>query len=118
MARSIQLAPRVQIGPVTDFVVPQAITVGATEREWRARLDPAQEYPTCVWTVVLEWSFDNQATWAHWRSIGPITGITLTEKGLYPAIGGTFPPGAQPTHLRGRITLSERVSCGLTAVTQ
>lgn len=116
-ARTVQLLPRINVGPITNQEAP-SIALAQGEREWNARLDPAQDYPTVVWTIILEYSLDNQATWKPWRG-STQTGIILNEKGNYPGIGGTFPPGlfpdTPPTHLRGIISLSERINCGLKA---
>lgn len=112
--RNVQILPRVLIGPVTDMETP-AVVVDPADTEWVARLDPDKDYPTCTWFVSLWLSSDNGVTWLPWRSVG-LTGIVRDpERGLYPALGGTF-PGFNPTHLKGFVTLSEQITIGLKAV--
>lgn len=119
MARTVQLLPRVTIGPITNQVSP-SLAIQAGETEWVARLDPDKDYPTVVWTILLEYSLDNQATWKPWRGTVGQVGIVLNEKGLYPSIGGTFPDAGgvvlTPTHIRAIVSLSEQIVCGLKAV--
>lgn len=117
--RTVQIAPRTQIGPCADFLIPQTITLQAGETEWIARLDPNHDYPTCVWAVRIEYSLDNEATWHAWRG-DTDNGMVLTEKGVYQSIGGTFPDDGgvvvRPTSLRFFVSLSEQIVCGLVAV--
>lgn len=113
--RNVQILSRVLIGPVTNMETP-AVVVDPADPQWVVKLDPDHDYPTCVWDVQMYWSFDSGVSWAHWRGFG-LTGIVFdTEHNTYPGIGGAFPPGYQPTHLKGFVTLSEQITIGLKAV--
>lgn len=113
--RTVQILPRVLIGPVSNLETP-AVVVDPADREWLVRLDPDHDYPTCVWNVQMQWSFDNGATWADWRRFNGNGILFDVEHNVYPAIGGVFPEGYQPTHLKGFVTLSEQITIGLKAI--
>lgn len=113
--RTLQILPRVLIGPVTNSETP-AVVVDPADREWVVRLDPDHDYPTCSWDVQMHWSFDNGATWAPWRGFTGPKIVLDPDRNVYPAVGGAFPPGFQPTHLKGFVTLSEQIAIGLKAV--
>lgn len=119
MARRVVIAPRVQIGPVTDFVTP-GFAIDPGEREWLATLNPNRDEPTVQWKIVLEVFLPSDGQWRFWRSFQG-TGIVFNdEKQTYPGIGGTFPGDPDPwfpTEVRGRITLNEQILCGLLADT-
>lgn len=115
VSRAVTVLPKLPIGPVTKSAS-SAFSVAVGEQQWIARLDPLLDYPSAIWTVTLEWSFDNGATWSHWRSVTGTTITPLPEKPVYPSIGGTFPDAkTQPTHLRSIVSFDRTVTCGLTA---
>ena len=105
-----QIFPRTNL-PAGTFTTP-AVEIEPAAPEFIVWLDPDHDYPTCVWSMEVQWTFNNGTLWQHWRSFGSAS-LVLGSKGNYPAIGGTFPPGEQPTHLRAVVTLSEPIRVGL-----
>lgn len=108
--RTISMLTRAQLQPGT--ITSPGIGPDVNERGFLARLDPDQDYPTTAWSLVVERSFDGGATYHHWLGTEG-TGIVRGDRGGYAAIGGEWPDGDKPSHVRVVLALAARTRIGI-----